>query len=114
MSATFGIAGGAMLTDKIFLIGNLVNAYTDPTDPFGTVGDFSSIELGWTRGQERIYQDNAHLTLWHVDESAPAGMPGGCKGECILRLYFHRISYPYVQNSNIPHVTFLQWSQSGC
>ena len=82
--ATLGIAGGAMLTDKIFLIGNLVNAYTDPTDPFDTVGDFfseneyfSSIELGWTRGQERIYQDNAHLTLWHVDESAPAGTPGG-------------------------------------
>ena len=82
--AALGIAGGAMLTDKIFLIGNLVNAYTDPTDPFDTVGDFfseneyfSSIELGWTRGQDRIYQDNAHLTLWHVDESAPADTPGG-------------------------------------
>jgi porin len=82
--ATLGIAGGVMLTDKTFLIGNLTNAYTDPSDPFDTVGDFfseneyfSSIELGWTRGQDRIYLDNAHLTLWHVDESAPAGTPGG-------------------------------------
>jgi porin len=82
--ATTGLAGGVMLTDKLFLIGSLANAYTDPTEPFDTFGDFfseneyfSSVELGWTRGQDRIYQDNAHLTLWHVDESAPAGTPGG-------------------------------------
>ena len=82
--ATFGVAGGAMLSKNMFLIGGLVNAYTDPTDPFETVGDFfseneyfSSIELGWTRSQGRIYQDNMHLTLWHVDESLPAETPGG-------------------------------------
>ena len=82
--ATMGIAGGAMLTDNMFLIGGVVNAYTDSTDPFETVGDFfseneyfSSIELGWTRSQGRIYQDNMHVTLWHVDESIPAGTPGG-------------------------------------
>jgi porin len=82
--ATTGLAGGVMLTDKLFLIGSLANAYTDPTDPFDTFGDFfseneyfSSVALGWTRGQQRIYLDNAQLTLWHVDESAPAGTPGG-------------------------------------
>jgi len=82
--AAFGIAGGAMLNDNIFLIGNLANAYTDSTDPFDTVDDFfseneyfSSIELGWTRSQGRIYQDNMHVTLWHVDESIPAETPGG-------------------------------------
>ena len=82
--ATFGIAGGTMLSDNLFLIGGITNAYTDPTEPFETVGDFfseneyfSSIELGWTRGQERIYLDNMHVTLWHVDESIPAGTPGG-------------------------------------
>ena len=82
--ATFGIAGGTMLTDRLFLIGGIANAYTDPTEPFDTVDDFfdeneyfSSIELGWTRGQDRIYLDNAHLTLWHVDKSNPAGTPGG-------------------------------------
>ena len=82
--AAFGIAGGAMLSENVFLIGSLANAYTDPTKPFDTVGDFfseneyfSSIELGWTRSQGRIYQDNMHLTLWHVDESIPAETPGG-------------------------------------
>ena len=82
--AAFGIAGGAMLNKNMFLIGGLVNAYTDSTDPFETVGDFfseneyfSSIELGWTRSQGRIYQDNMHVTLWHVDESVPAETPGG-------------------------------------
>ena len=76
--ATTGLAGGVMLTDKLFLIGSLANAYTDPTEPFDTFSDFfSSVALGWTRGQDRIYLDNAQLTLWHVDESAPAGTPGG-------------------------------------
>ena len=82
--AAFGIAGGTMLSNNMFLIGGLVNAYTDSTDPFETVGDFfseneyfSSIELGWTRSQGRIYQDNMHVTLWHVDESVPAETPGG-------------------------------------
>ena len=82
--AAFGIAGGAMLSENVFLIGSLANAYTDSTKPFDTVGDFfseneyfSSIELGWTRSQGRIYQDNMHVTLWHVDESIPAETPGG-------------------------------------
>jgi len=82
--ATFGIAGATMLTEQMFVIGGVVNAYTDPTKPFDTVGDFfneneyfSSVELGWTGSQDRIYLDNAHVTLWHVDESIPAGTPGG-------------------------------------
>ncbi len=82
--ATFGLAGGAMLSDNLFLIGGIVNAWTDSTKPFDTVGDFfseneyfTSIELGWTRSQGRIYQDNMHLTYWHVDESIPAETPGG-------------------------------------
>ena len=82
--AAFGLAGGAMLNNNMFLIGSLANAYTYSTDPFDTVGDFfseneyfSSIELGWTRSQGRICQDNMHVTLWHVDESLPAETPGG-------------------------------------
>ena len=82
--AALGIAGGTMLNDNLFLIGSLANAYTDSSDPFATVDDFfseneyfSSVELGWTRSQGRIYQDNMHITLWHVDESVPAETPGG-------------------------------------
>jgi porin len=82
--AAFGIAGGTMLNENMFLIGGVVNAWTDSTDPFDTVDDFfseneyfSSVELGWTRSPGRIYQDNMHVTLWHVDESIPAETPGG-------------------------------------
>jgi porin len=82
--ATLGVAGGTMLNDNMFLIGSLANAYTDSIDPFATVDDFfsenqyfTSLELGWTRSQGRIYQDNMHVTLWHVDESLPAETPGG-------------------------------------
>ena len=82
--ATAGIAAGAMLTDKLYMIGGITNAYSDPTDPLEGVSDFfkdneyfTSIELGWTKSQERIYLDNTHVTLWHVDNSVRAGTPGG-------------------------------------
>ena len=82
--ATFGVAVGAMLTDQFYVIGGVANAYADPTDPLDGAGDFfsdsehfSSVEFGWTRSQGRIYQDNAHITYWHVDESTAAGTPGG-------------------------------------
>lgn len=82
--ATLGVAAGAMLTDEIFIIGGLTNAYSDPTEPFESAKEFfneneyfKSIELGWTKSQDLIYLDNAHVTYWHVDESVAAGTPGG-------------------------------------
>jgi len=82
--ATTGIGAATMLNENVYVIGSLVNAYTDPTDPFDTVSDFfseneyfSSIELGWSPSQGRIFFENAHVTLWHVDASVPAGTPGG-------------------------------------
>jgi porin len=82
--ATAGVAAGAMLSDKLYMIGGITNAYSDPTDPLDGVSDFfkdneyfSSIELGWTKSQDRIYLDNTHVTLWHVDNSVRAGTPGG-------------------------------------
>ena len=82
--ATMGFAGGAMLTDQIYIIGGVANAFTDSTAPFDTVGDFfdkndyfTSFEIGWTQSQEQIYLENAHVTFWHVDDSIAAGTPGG-------------------------------------
>lgn len=82
--ATFGLAGGTMLTDRFYLVGSVANAYTDPTRPFDTVDDFftqneyfASAELGWTSGKDRIYLDNAHVTFWYVSESIEAETPGG-------------------------------------
>lgn len=83
--ATLGVAGAGMLSDNLYLIGGITNAYSDPTDPFKNSFDrffndgehFMSLELGWTTSQSRIYQDNTHVTLWHVDESVMAGANEG-------------------------------------
>jgi porin len=83
--ATLGVAGAGMLTNNLYVIGGLTNAYADPTDPFRDSFEryfndgehFASLEIGWTQGQARIYQDNTHLTLWRVDESPLAGNQRG-------------------------------------
>lgn len=79
--AALGAAGATMLNNNWYLIGNVTNAYADSTDPFKDSFDqffsdneyFSSLELGWTSSQDRIYFDNTHATLWHVDNSPQAG-----------------------------------------
>ena len=37
----------------------------------------SALAYGWISSQERIYQDNTHVTLWHVNDSALAGANEG-------------------------------------
>ena len=83
--ATLGIAAAGMLTDNLYLIGGITNAYADPTDPFDDSFDrffsdsehFVTLEAGWTTSQGRIYQDNTHVTFWHVDDSLLAGAVEG-------------------------------------
>lgn len=82
--ATMGVALGSMVTDSMYVIAGITNAYSDPTDPLEEAGDFfsdnehfTSIEIGWTGSQEKIYHENTHISYWHVDESADAGTPGG-------------------------------------
>jgi len=81
--ATLGLAAGAMLSEKVYAIGSLTNAWADPRVPFKgfeTFGDgeyFKSIEIGMTPSHGRIYFDNTHLAFWHVDASNQAGTPGG-------------------------------------
>jgi len=81
---TLGVAAGAMLTDQMYIIGGLTNAYSDPTNLLDGAESFfkdndyyTSVELGWTQSQDRIYLDNTHVTLWHVAESKDAATPGG-------------------------------------
>jgi porin len=83
--ANLGVVAAGMLTDNLYLIGGITNAYADPTDPFDDSFDrffsdnehFVSVELGWTQSQARIYQDNTHVTFWHVDDSVQAGAVDG-------------------------------------
>lgn len=73
--ASFGAGLGGMLTDHVYLIASFVDAnsdvkaFWDSAETFFSDNEyFKSVELGWTSGQNRIYLDNYHLTLWHKDE----------------------------------------------
>ncbi len=73
-----------MVTDNVFVIGGLTDRNGDPTNPFEGFDTFfnkneyfKSVEVGWTRSQDRIYLDNAHLTFWHADERKEADEASG-------------------------------------
>jgi len=92
--AAFGLAAGTMVSDKTYLVAGLVDAYGDPTNPLSSMDNFfdkneyfSSVELGWTKSQDRIYLDNSHITVWHVDESQDTGAPSGSGAA------FHYVTY---------------------
>ncbi|RKZ11873.1 porin [bacterium] len=101
--ATLGLAAGAMLSEKIYAIGGLTNAWADSRVPFRgfeTFGDgeyFKSLEIGLTPGHERIYFDNTHVTVWHVDESDLAGTPGGWGLNFQYVRYLHEKWMPFVR-----------------
>jgi porin len=76
-----GIAGGTMLGDNFYLLGGIADANGDPTldrNPFDSFFEtseyFSHFEFGYTTGQDRIYFDNIHVTLWHADKREEAGV----------------------------------------
>lgn len=79
--AILGVAAASMITDNVYVIGGITNAYADSTSPFKDSFDsffsdneyFTTLEIGWTKGQDKIYFDNTHLTFWHVDDSVQAG-----------------------------------------
>ena len=83
--ATLGVAAGGMLTENLYVVGGITNAYADAADPFDDSLDrlfndnehFMTLEFGWTGSQERIFLDNTHVTLWRVDDSVQAGAQEG-------------------------------------
>ncbi|MGD9308005.1 MAG: carbohydrate porin [Desulfosarcina sp.] len=81
--ATLGAAAGGMITKSLYVQAGIADANSDPTDPFegfeSVVDDsdfFKYIEIGFTPGQDKIYFDNLHVTLWHIDERVN-GTPDG-------------------------------------
>jgi porin len=82
--AGLGIGFGAMLTEQIYLLASWQDANGDPENVWDSVDTFfddkeyfTSVELGWTSGQDRIYVDNYHITAWHKDRREEAGKPSG-------------------------------------
>lgn len=67
-----GVAGSTMLGKNFYAIANIIDANADAQElGFDTLTEgefFTSFELGWTTEQKRVYFDNIHLTMWHVDE----------------------------------------------
>jgi porin len=78
--AALGLAAGGMVTEKIYLQAGFADANSDPTDPFDSLasdGDFFKwVEVGFTPGQDKVYFDNTHITLWHIDERANGTIDG--------------------------------------
>jgi porin len=102
--AAFGVAAGTMTTDETYLIAGLTDAYADPTDPLTSVDNFfneneyfTSVEFGWTNSQDRIYLDNAHITLWHVDENRSIGAPSGSGVAFQYITYLNENLMPFVR-----------------
>jgi porin len=82
--AALGLAAGAWVNDKIYILGGFEDTNSDPTDPsdgfdtfFYDNEYFKHIEIGWTTSRDRAYLDNLHLTLWHADERDEAGVEDG-------------------------------------
>ena len=79
-----GFAGGAYLTDNLYLIAGFEDLNSDPGDPtdgfdtfFNDNEYFKHVEIGWTGTPDIYYLDNLHLTLWHADERDKAGIEDG-------------------------------------
>jgi porin len=82
--ATLGLAAGAWINDKTYIIAGFEDTNSDPTDPFEGFDTFfedheyfKHIEIGWTTSKDRAYFDNFHLTFWQVDERDEAGVEDG-------------------------------------
>lgn len=80
----FGAMVGGFLTDNFYASAGIADANADPTDLLGGIDSFfsdfetfKSFELGWTTSQDELFLNNAHVTLWQLDERKAAGSPGG-------------------------------------
>jgi porin len=97
-----GIAAGAMITDQLYVVTSLSDANADPTDPFQDTffsehEYFKSLEIGWTTSQDRIYLDNAHVTLWHKDDQGDANVPDGWGIALSFSHYFRDRWMPFLR-----------------
>ncbi|MEH6454327.1 MAG: carbohydrate porin [Psychromonas sp.] len=68
------LAVGHMITNNVYVIAGIADANgksDDPLDGFDSLFNqhdlFTTLELGWTASQDRIYTDNVHLTVWQLD-----------------------------------------------
>lgn len=67
------VAGGVRMGSNFYATGSIADANADPSSPdldvFSDGEFFSSVEIGYTSGFDRIYFDNIHFTFWHSDSA---------------------------------------------
>jgi len=101
--AAGAVAGGAALSDNIYLVGSVGDAGADPARPGTSFKDFfdkneyfKHIEIGYTTAWDRRYLDNVHLVYWESDrQTDDAGLtvePEG-SGWTFSAAYFYQDKY---------------------
>ena len=79
-----GAAVRLMATENFYLVGGIADANGKPSDPgtffdsfFNTAEYFTHLEAGWISSWEKRFNDNVHLTAWHIDARKQAGTKAG-------------------------------------
>jgi len=79
-----GAALRVMPTENLYILGGIADANGNPSEPgdffdsfFNDAEYFTHLEVGWISSWERRYNDNIHLTAWHIDEREEAGTDAG-------------------------------------
>jgi porin len=79
--------GGALYvrpTENLYVLGGIADANGNPNEPgdffdsfFDDAEYFTHVEVGWISSWEKRFNDNIHLTAWHVDEREQAHVSDG-------------------------------------
>ena len=76
--SSWGIGGGAWLTDNWYVLGGINDAngsVTDDLDFFAGGAEFYKyFHVGWSPSKSERYFRNVHLLAWHVDDREDAGV----------------------------------------
>lgn len=96
-----GAAFGAMLGEQWYVVGGLADANADPTrtgfDSFDFGELFKHVEIGWTPSKDQVWLDNAHVTLWHVNERPEAGVSKGSGGTFSYSRFLNERLMPFIR-----------------
>ncbi len=99
-----GLAMGAWLTNKVYLIAGFGDINSDPTNIlngfdtfFNTKEYFKHVEIGVTSAKEYMFLDNIHLSFWQRDATSATGDPNGWGLVFSATKYINETYLPFVR-----------------